>query len=118
VDVPRHTGAWVGAGILAALTVVVLIPAGWYVRLNLSDTGDWQTNHAQHEAAGRAVLLIIGCAGGGGLLALLATWLPRHPVPAAVRALAAASGAFTGGLLLTVIGFAWILSHAKLTFGY
>lgn len=39
------------------------------------------------------------------------------PVPAAVRALAAASGAFTGGLLLTVIGLAWILSHAKLTFG-
>jgi hypothetical protein len=118
VDVSRHTGAWVGACVLAALTVVVLIPAGWYIRLNLSDTGDWQANHAQHEAAGRAVLLIIGCVGGGGLLAVLATWLPRHPVPAAVRALAAASGAFTGGLLLTVIGFAWILSHARLMFGY
>lgn len=104
---------------LAALTVVVLIPAGWYVRLNLSDTGgDWQANHLQHEAAGRAVLLIIGCAGGGGLLAFLATRLPRHPVPAAVRALATASGAFTGGLLLTVIGFAWILSHAKPMFGH
>jgi hypothetical protein len=64
VDVPRHTGAWVGASVLAVLTVVVLIP-----------------------------------------------------VPAAVRALAAASGAFTGGLPLTVIGLALILSHAKLTFG-
>jgi hypothetical protein len=115
VDVQRHTGAWVGACVLAALTVVVLIPAGWYVRVSLPDTGDWQTNHANHEAAKRAVLLVIGCAGGG---ALLAAWLPRHPVPAAVRALAAASGAFTGSLLLTVIGFAWILSHAKPTFGY
>ena len=118
VDVQRHTGAWVGACVLAALTVVVLIPAGWYVRVSLPDTGDWQTNHANHEAAKRAVLLIIGCAGGGGLLALLATRLPRRPVPAAVRALAAAAGAFTGSLLLTVIGFAWILSHAKLMVGY
>jgi hypothetical protein len=89
VHVERHTGAWVGATVFAALTVIVLMPAGWYVRLNLPDTGDWQTNHANHEAAARAVLLVI----------------------------AATSGAFTGALLLTVIGFAWILTHTHLMFG-
>ena len=30
VDVQRHTGAWVGACVLAALTVVVLIPATYF----------------------------------------------------------------------------------------
>ena len=85
---------------MAALTVTVLIPAGWYVSVNLHNTEDWQTNHAQHEAAARAILLIIGCPAAGALLALFLTLLPRQPVSAAGRALALTSGAFAGGLLL------------------
>jgi len=117
VDGSRHIGSWVGAGVLAAVDVLLLVPPAWYLVSHLSDTGDWQVNHAGHVAAGHAVALTFGCAAGGAVSGLLLRRVSGEPAAAPGRALALTSGALLGVLLLDLIGFFWMAHDGSLFSG-
>ena len=108
MDGSRHVGFWVGVCVLAALDVLLLVPAAWYVVGNMSDTSYWQANHAHHVAAAHAAAITVGSVAGGVVFGLLLRRLSAEPATAVGRALAATSGALLGILLLDVIGFFWM----------
>jgi hypothetical protein len=114
VDESRHVGAWVGAGLLAALGLLLLLLPVAYVVSDLPDGGDWQANHAHHVAAEHAALLTLGCVAGGALFGLLLRRLSAEPATAAGRALAVTSGALLGILLLDGIGIFWAVHDGSL----
>jgi nitrate reductase gamma subunit len=114
---PRDSAAWVGACVLAALTVAALAPPALFVWLLLSHTStDWQANHASHVAAARTATLIILAPVGGAAVFGLATLLSRRRVSAAQRARTMAGGAFLASVMLTTGGFLWIMGHTQFTF--
>jgi hypothetical protein len=114
VDGSRHVGSWAGACFLAALDVLLLVPAAWYVIGDMSDTSDGQANHAHHVAAAHGAAITVGSVAGGVVVGLLLRRLSAEPATAAGRALAATSGALLGILLLDVIGFFWMAHDGSL----
>jgi hypothetical protein len=109
VRTPRHTGTWIGTGLVAALDFLLLLLPAAYIAGNLPDGGDWQASHAHHVAAEHAALLTLGCVAGGALAGLLLRRLSAERATAAGRALAVTSGALLGIMLLDGIGVFWLL---------
>jgi hypothetical protein len=102
--------------VLAVLDLLLLLLPAAYIAGNLPDGGDWQVNHAHHVAAEHAVLLTLGCVAGGALAGLLLRRLSAERATAAGRALAVASGALLGIMLLDVIGVFWMLHDGSFAF--
>jgi hypothetical protein len=116
VPSPSHAAEWAVVCALCVMTIVALLPPAGYVWLHLGDTMDWQVNHARHQAAARAAMLMAGVPATGAALGGMATLLTRRPVNAAGRASAMAAGAFFASLMLTIGGFVWVLHHLTVTF--
>ena len=106
-----------GACLLAALTVLVLLPSLWYVDVHLGNTDGWQVNHANHVAAGHAAMLTLASVGGGALAGLGLRRLSGQAPTAAGQALALATGALLGALALDVTAFFWMLHDGTLLSG-
>ena len=114
---PRDAGAWVGACVLGAFTVLALAPPALFVWLLLGHPSmDWQASHASHVMAAKTAVLIVLAPVGGAAVCGLATLLSGRRVAEAERARTMAGGAFLASLMLTTGGFFWMIGHAQFTF--
>lgn len=110
---PGTAGEWAVVCMIIVLTIVVLLPPGWYVLVHASDSplAGWPTIQAQHDAAVRAAELMLAFPVGGAALGGLAT-LPLHrPVSWAGRASVMAAGACVASLALTLGGLMTVLGQ-------